>query len=102
MIRHVLLLATLLVSCAGQKIMVNGVEVYEGYWENAKDEIAALATKESGCSTFAFQLIRRSGNRPSEVIAVGCGRAMTYTRGRTDFGTNRGDWTLEGSGAQFH
>jgi D-serine deaminase-like pyridoxal phosphate-dependent protein len=73
----VFLLAT---ACAGPKITVNGIEVYQAHWDQAREEIGRRARFEMKCEQLAYALLHRVGRYPTEVAVEGCGRRALYVR----------------------
>jgi hypothetical protein len=79
--RRLALLALFVTGCAtGNVVMVDGIEIYERVWERTKDELGRRAAAELNCGTIDFQLIRREGREPVEVLVRGCARRAMYVR----------------------
>jgi len=67
--------------CAGNRIVVNGVEVYEKVWNQTKGELGPRAAFDLDCQAeMNFVLNRKVGRIPVEVVVTGCGREALYTR----------------------
>lgn len=68
--------------CGSNVIVVNGIEVYEKYWNRAVSDIQPRATYEMQCPAqqLQFELVRREGRHPSEVAVNGCSRRALYAR----------------------
>lgn len=66
----------------GPKIVVSGVEVYEGHWERAIAKLNPIASHELNCprEKIQYTLVRRVGREPSEVVAKGCGMTGRFLR----------------------
>lgn len=90
-------LGVLLAGCAGPKIVVNGVEVYEREWEETLADLRPRARFDFACeaSQVEYSLIKRSGRAPAEVGAAGCGRRGVYVR--LAQGGFKGPWMLNTS-----
>lgn len=70
-------------ACASSpKIMVNGIEVYEGYWTQATDELRTRASFDLNCppAQIQFVLMKRNGRYPTEVGVTACSHRATYVR----------------------
>ena len=79
--RRLALLGMLVTGCAtGNTIVVDGIEIYERVWERTKVELGRRAAAEINCGTIDFNLIRREGREPVEVLVLGCGRRAMYVR----------------------
>jgi len=94
-----------LAGCGGNKIVVNGIEVYESYWLEAIDKLAPRASHDMGCSRdqLQFTLFSRVGRHPNQIGVIGCGRRATYTRPtvRGAGGTAISEtWILDGTVAE--
>jgi hypothetical protein len=69
--------------CGGSNvIVVNGIEVYEKYWNRAVSDITPRATFEMQCpqQQLQFVLMRRDGRHPSEIAVTGCSKRALYAR----------------------
>ena len=91
--------ALLATACGGsQKIVVNGIEVYENHWNKAKSDIQLRAVTEMSCSAeqLDYTLLSRSGRAPTVVTVHGCGKTATYERNvqRAGLMSMSGIWTL--------
>jgi hypothetical protein len=63
------------------KIVVDGVEVYERYWEPVETQIRSRAAFDFDChDTINLTLLGRTGRHPSAVGVRACGKTGTYTR----------------------
>jgi hypothetical protein len=97
----VLVALTLLAAaaCGGpQKIVVNGIEVYENHWNKAKADIQLRAVQEMSCSPeqLDYTLLSRSGRAPTVVTVRGCGKTALYERNvqRAGLMSMSSIWTL--------
>lgn len=103
-----------LTSCARNarnKVIIDGIEVYEAHWAKAKEDIARRATFEFSCpeSRLEFTLLHREGQSPTEVVVKGCGRRALYERPIVRLGgiggayggaySGVGEWRLVSTGA---
>ena len=76
-------LLLLLSACGGgPTIRVNGIEVYEKYWNQTLEDLRPRAAFDLNCPTgqSEFVLFKRVGALPSEVGVVGCSKRATYVR----------------------
>jgi hypothetical protein len=96
-----LVIVTLLAAaaCGGpQKVVVNGIEVYENHWNKAKADIQLRAVQEMSCSAeqLDYTLLSRSGRAPTVVTVKGCGKTALYERNvqRAGLMSMAGIWTL--------
>jgi hypothetical protein len=99
MAKAAILLVTLLVTgCAGPKIVVDGIEVYEKTWHRVISELRPRASFELTCSAdqLTFNLLRRRGRHPTEVAISGCEKHGLYVRPTIQFGMRYtlGSWML--------
>ncbi|MDP1828033.1 MAG: hypothetical protein Q8L48_32460 [Archangium sp.] len=94
--RSSLLLLVFLSGCAGNVVMVDGIEIYEKVWDRTKGELARRAAAELNCRQVDFTLVRREGRAPVEVLVVGCGRRGMYIKPTATAGGYRvvGSWHL--------
>ncbi len=72
-----------LTACGGgQKLMINGIEVYARYWNRTIQELSPRASYELQCAPNMIQytLLARAGRYPSSVGAAGCGQRRIYSR----------------------
>lgn len=74
--------ALLTAGCAGNRIVVNGIEVYESYWNKALSSLEGRAAFEMQCpaSSLQFLLLQRKGRYPSQIAVNGCGKRAMYVR----------------------
>src|SRR5262245_11253865 len=78
-----LIASTLALACGGgQVIQVNGVEIYEKYWNKALKDLTPRASFDLHCpeNGLSFTLFRKDGRQASEVGVSGCGSQLTYVR----------------------
>lgn len=63
-------------------IVVNGIEVYENYWNKTIAELLPRAKFDLNCAPdkITFSLFRKNIRTPSEVGAAGCGQRAVYIR----------------------
>ena len=95
-----------LTSCARNKVIINGIEVYEAHWAKAKEDIARRATFEFSCPEprLEFTLLHREGRSPTEVVVKGCGHRSLYERPVVHLGgyggaySGVGEWRLVSTG----
>ncbi|MBN2715845.1 MAG: hypothetical protein JXX14_08315 [Deltaproteobacteria bacterium] len=80
------------IACSGRlSVQVDGVDVYENEWNDAKQEIGARLRFEHDCDgPYEYVLIRRAYRYPSEVGVVACGQKWIFSR-KVD-GTKTSPW----------
>lgn len=89
-----LLLAVGLGACAGRQIVVNDIEVYESYWQQATEQVGQRAAFDLHCprEQMQFTLFAKRGRHPTQVGVDGCGSRATYVR---HVGPFVGPWHLD-------
>jgi hypothetical protein len=95
------MLVSVLTGCPGQLITVNGVDVYQNYWNQTLEELKPRVSFDLGCpgDQAQFTLFKRTGRHPTEVGAIACGKRAMYVRAVGRGGI--GPWVLNmGSEAQ--
>ncbi|MEQ9074542.1 MAG: hypothetical protein RLP09_11860 [Sandaracinaceae bacterium] len=92
------LCALFALGCAGRVVVVDGVEVYEGHWREAREGIESVAAFQFDCPSDAlsYRLLRKIGRVVTQVGVAGCGQRDVYTRvGSQWFGSGQQEAAAE-------
>ena len=68
--------------CSPNKLVINGIEVYEKHWLAATRDVGRRASVQMNCPVdqLEFLLLHREMRDPTEIEVTGCGRTAVYER----------------------
>lgn len=94
-------LASGLGACAGRQIVVNDIEVYEHYWQQAVEQVGRRAAFDLRCPRdyLQFTLFAKRGRYPTQVGVDGCGSRAMYVRFLGPAYT--GPWRMDAASSQL-
>jgi hypothetical protein len=89
-----------LAACGGskQKVTVNGIEMYQKYWDRAVSELRPRASLEMQCdgAGLEFNLLKKFHYEATEIVVKGCDKSALYIRPTMRMGMTAalGNWQL--------